>query len=525
MTTSEKLKKVSKRVLKILLTLVLVIIGIVLLVVILIQTGPVQNFGRRKIEAYLENKLHSKVRIGNLYIGFPSRIILKNIYLEDKRKDTLLSGGKIEVDIAMFGLLHKEINISSVELDQVTVKVKRMMPDSVFNFQFIADAFNSGPEKPKQEPDKSAGFKFVIGTIHLHDIRAVYSDDATGNNLNVRLGDFKTKIKTFDPKQHIFAVPTIVFSDISGQIHQYKPILILQKTLDTINVQNQKSAPIHLELGTIDLSRISLAFRSDADNMNADIKLGSFHTTADSIDLATSRIRLKQIALNNTDAIVHFGRLAANKLGKPLPVKDTMAKAGTWSLDIAGFTIDSTHLQYDDDNKTALKKGMDYSHMNVNHLTVHTEDLHADPQNYKAIISAISFDEKSGFVLKRLSAKLDYAATGTRVQDFILVTGNSEIRNQTSVRYSSLAELKDHPGNIETNILFDRSRIGIKDVLIFVPSLEEPLKGNKQSVIALNGKVAGRLKDLHIPYLEISGIGKTVIAASGDIRGLPDSSN
>src|ERR1700732_293671 len=101
MAISDKAKKIVRRIFRIAITIVLVILGIILLVLVLIQTGPVQNYGRGKIEAWLENKLHTKVRIGNLYISFPSRIILKNVYLEDRRKDTLLSGGRIEADISI----------------------------------------------------------------------------------------------------------------------------------------------------------------------------------------------------------------------------------------------------------------------------------------------------------------------------------------------------------------------------------------------------------------------------------------
>src|SRR5664279_27107 len=115
MTISESVKKIPRKVFRVILTTVLVILGIILLILVLIQTGPVQNYGRGKIEAFLEKKLQTKVRIGKLDIDFPSRIILKNIYLEDRRKDTLISGGKIEVDIAMFGLLHKELRVSNLE--------------------------------------------------------------------------------------------------------------------------------------------------------------------------------------------------------------------------------------------------------------------------------------------------------------------------------------------------------------------------------------------------------------------------
>ena len=62
----------------------------------------------------------------------------------------------------------------------------------------------------------------------------------------------------------------------------------------------------------------------------------------------------------------------------------------------------------------------------------------------------------------------------------------------------------------------------MRDILVFVPSLESPLKGNEHASLNLNGRITGLLKDLRIPYLEISGVGNTSLSASGQIRGLPD---
>ena len=525
MTISEKVKKTVRRIFRITITTFLVILGILLLIIVLIQTGPVQNYGRHKMEAFLENKLHTKVRIGNLYIGFPSRIILKNIYLEDRRKDTLISGGRIEADISMFRLFSKEVRVNNLELHDAVLKVKRQMPDTVFNFQFIADAFSSGPKNVPKKTDTSGGFQFIIGTIHLHNIRASYTDDASGNDIDVHLGDFKTKIKTFDPAHQAYIVPDIALSDISGKIRQYNPILILQQLADTVSAHNKNADPVKLELSDIDFTRINIDYRNDAQDMDAAVRLGSFHIKVDSINLATLHIKVKQIALDNTAALLRFGKTAPSKITKAKPAKDTVSHAGSWNVDIASFTIDSTRLQYDDNNKLVVKKGMDYNHLDVKHLRIHSSGLHADPGTYRAGIDVISFDEKSGFVLKNLSTQVSYTAMGASLKNLIIRTSHSDIRNNTSIQYKSLNDLKKHPGDIIANLEFDKTRIAVKDVLIFVPSLEGPLKDNQLAVLRLNGKLTGRLKDLHIPFLEIDGIGNTSLAASGEIKGLPDAKN
>jgi TamB, inner membrane protein subunit of TAM complex len=521
MTTSDSVKKVLRRIFRIFVLIFLILLGIVLLILILIQTGPVQNYGRSKIEAYLENKLHTKVRIGNLYIGFPSRIILKNIYLEDRHKDTLLFGGKIEADISMFKLLSKELRLNNLELDNITMKVTRQMPDTVFNFQFIEDAFSSKPSQ-NSKPDTSAGFTFAIGNIHLHQIHAIYHDDVSGNDLYVNLGDFKTKLKIFDPAHQTYSISDISLADISGKVRQYKPILILQHMADTISVHNQDSKPVKLELGDIDFTRVNLDYRDDEQNVNAGIRLGHFHLKADSIDLATLHFKLKQVAIGNTTAAVQFGKRVVVKSGKKENPSTAPSHQGNWSIDVASFAIDSTGLKYDDDNKTPVKKGLDYSHLDVHHLVMHTSGLHADPASYRLLVSKIALDEKSGLVLKNLSVQASYNSRGASLKNLILQTNRSEIRNQTTIAYKSLDDLKAHPGDITTNLEFDRARIAVKDVLIFVPSLEGPLKDNERAVLLLNGKVTGYLKDLRIPYLQIDGVGNTSVALSGLIRGLPN---
>ncbi len=522
MTISKSVRKVMRRIFRITITTVLVLLGIILLILLLIQTGPVQNYGRGKLEAYLENKLHTKVRIGNLYIGFPSRIILKNIYLEDRRKDTLLSGGKIQVDISMLRLLRHEIRVDYLELDDITMKVKRQLPDSAFNYQFIADAFSSPPDTTTKKKNDSGGFHFIIGTIHLHNIHASYGDDATGNDLYVNLGEFNTKLKTFDPEHQVYAIPDISLADVSGKIRQYKPILILHKMADTISEHNENSEPVKLELGNIDFTHINIDYRNEIENMDAGIRLGHFQTKADSINLATLHIRLKEINLKNTAAVVRFGKLKKSETKKTAAAKEPVIHSGNWSFDIAGISIDSTHLQYDDDYVVPLKKGMDYSHLNVKRLRVNVSKLHADPANFSGLVSGISFDEKSGFVLKNLSAGVTFDSTGATLKNLTVKTNNSDIRSQSSIHYQSLDDLKKHPGNLEANLEFDRSRIAVKDLLIFVPSLEEMFKDYPQASVRLNGKITGYLKNLKIAYLEMDGIGNTSLAASGQIRGLPD---
>ena len=129
------------------------LILLVILILILIQVPAVQNFARKKIVSYLEKKLHTKVEIGKLAIDFPTTISLQKVYLDDQNKDTLLYGGELKVDLSMLRLIRSDVEIQEISLNDVTAKIKRMPPDSIFNFQFISDAFIGAHTKGQKTQD------------------------------------------------------------------------------------------------------------------------------------------------------------------------------------------------------------------------------------------------------------------------------------------------------------------------------------------------------------------------------------
>ena len=131
------------------------LVFLILLLVLSLQTSPVQNFARGKVENFLEKKLKTRVDIGKLNINFPNSVLLKNVYIEDQTKDTLVSGGLLKVDLSMLKLLKNEIQIKEINVKDITAKIKRVGTDTVFNYQFIVDAFMGDQTKVSEKQDTS----------------------------------------------------------------------------------------------------------------------------------------------------------------------------------------------------------------------------------------------------------------------------------------------------------------------------------------------------------------------------------
>jgi len=515
---------------RIIMIAALVVIILLIAIILLIRTPMVQNFARKKIVSYLQSKLHTKVEIGNLYIGFPEKVVLKNIYLEDLQKDTLLYGGNIEVDISMFRLLKNELKLNEINLDQVTVKVSRMLPDSTFNFQYIIDAFSSGGKKETTPTDTANAMKFLVGKIHLHKIAATYKDDASGNDVHVTLGNFETNIKTLDPIHDVYSIKNISLSEVKGNVRQYNPILVLKKAIDTIKQHNATAQPITLELGPVSFNNIGLIYRNDGNALNSNLQLGTLNLEPDTIDLQKLYFRMKLLEMKNTVASIQFDKKRQDKKDqqnnkKEDPHNTASSDTGAlWKLELLKINLENNSFAYDDDNKKHITKGMDYSHTKLDHVIIKADKVNVTPTEYAANINQVSFSEKSGFELKKLSANVLYNEHQAQLKNLFIQTDHSVIRNQSNITYPSMEMLSKSPGEMGTDISFDHSTIAVKDILTFVPSLAQQLKGNESSVLNVNGSLKGKLKDMQIPGLEVSGFGTTSIIVSGKIKGLPDAS-
>lgn len=187
-------RSIPRRLLRIFLRMLLTLFIILLLVFFLIQTPFIQNIARAKAETYLSRKLKAPVRIGHLDISFFRSVTLKDIYIEDRHKDTLLSAGLISVRLQMLALLHNNLDIREIHLDNLIAKVLRRSPaDTTFNYQFIIDAFAG---QPTAKPAATSGtpMKFGMKTLLLDNIRFVYRDTLTGNAADVIIGHSRTDL-------------------------------------------------------------------------------------------------------------------------------------------------------------------------------------------------------------------------------------------------------------------------------------------------------------------------------------------
>lgn len=508
--------------LKTLLWIIASIIFLILLIIVLIQVPAVQNYAKNKAVTFLQNKIHAKVEIGHISLGLPKLIVLEGVYFEDQKKDTLIAGDKLKVDISLFKLLSHKVEINEIDLEGITTNISRG-PDSVFNFQYILNAFAGEQKKPVKPTDTSSTMKFSVGTVILDRINVSYKDAITGNNIKFLLGHFDTKIKEFDLDKMKFTIPKITISGIDTRIIQ-SPSAAAAAPVDTA----EKPLNMTLNLGIIDISKIKVNYRSGT--MASDVNLGQLLVDIDKIDLKNQKVGIKSIELDDTRAGVTFAKPESVKKSvvKALKKLDTLVASPQnqkgWAATLGKITFSNDNVKFDNNAQNALPKGLDFAHMDIRNLNAEIADLSYDPNTISGSVNSFSFREKSGLVIQKFHTKFLYGPKNAYLNDLLVQTPQSLIQKQLQISYPSIASLSTNPGALFVNANLDGSHLCLRDVLLLMPSMAtmDPFKQAPNAIFRINGRVTGKVNDLMIPNLEISGLSNTHIKASATLKGLPD---
>ena len=159
-------------------------------------------------------------------------------------------------------------------------------------------------------------------------------------------------------------------------------------------------------------------------------------------------------------------------------------------------------------NAIAIKNGIDYSHLNIKNLNLETKKIDYTAETISGKIVSFAVTEKSGLAIESFKTDFFYGQKESYLKNLSLKTPQTSIQNEIVVGYNSLSNLSNNIGDLIINANFENSRIGVKDLLIFVPKFRSNklFTDNLDSEIKINTKISGQVKNLSIPIFQFSGI-------------------
>ncbi|MBS7564248.1 translocation/assembly module TamB domain-containing protein [Mucilaginibacter sp. Bleaf8] len=181
------------------------------IVLLLFQFKPVQTWAAKKATGYLSNELHTKVDIKSLYIKPFSSVVLEDLYVLDKQKDTLLHTPRLTVELNRFSpfnsIKKRELNFNLIQLDNGSFYLKKLK-DSTTNLQFIIDYFSGKPDTAKKV---SKPWTINFGKVALNNFHFRYKNNlsrlATPRQVNfddIDVTRLSLGLTQVDLKNHLF---------------------------------------------------------------------------------------------------------------------------------------------------------------------------------------------------------------------------------------------------------------------------------------------------------------------------------
>lgn len=186
-----------------------------LTIFLLLRIPAIQNWVAEKTTSWLSEKLDTEVSVKEVSIDLLDHLILEGLYIEDKQDDTLLYAGKLEVNIGTINPLVPYVKIKSIGLYDTRVYLDRTLPDSIYNFDFISEAFSSSDVKDTSSSSSGGGrsVQLKLNRLDLNNVHFVLHDEVAASDMQMHVGDLELLINTLDLEDHIIALEKLQIDD------------------------------------------------------------------------------------------------------------------------------------------------------------------------------------------------------------------------------------------------------------------------------------------------------------------------
>lgn len=522
-------------------TLVRILIGILALLflvvgfVMLVATTPWgQQFVTKQVNSYLAQKIKSPFRIGRISYSIPDWIELDDVFFKTPRGDTLLDGGRMRVDLDMWGLLNNRVAINQIELERMRVNINRTLPDTSFNFQYLIDAFDTGTAETTPADTTATPLAINLTGITLKDVRIKYKDDVVGADVNAFVDSLRANFKETDVSRSRYYLSDVSVDGLNAYTRLYEGL----PTPD--GPASDPTDSLDIGLGKWTVNRAKWDIRVETADFRTKGSAGRLAMESDYFYLNGEKIGLKSLELTDSDIAAVLTK-PAKKAAKAQPVSTTTSGApgeSTASADRTGWQAKLTNVRFannrvrfDDETAPRQKSGLDYGHLDLQNLGINGRFLAYTDQGKRG--QRISgqlrngrFRATSGFVLQTLNGDILYTDTTTTINRLYVQTPTTLLRDQLVLRYDSLGQLSDprFARRVGIRVNLRQSRLSVDDVLQLAPFLADtpPFAGNRGGVFQANAQAAGTLAALNLPRLEFDMLSGTRIRARGRLTNITD---
>ena len=492
-----------------------------LLLVLFIRSEWGQGIIVNKVVDYVSDKTNTKVEIEKLYVTFDGDILLKGLFLEDTKGDTLVYSRSLEADIPFWPIVKGNgIGVESLDLDGLTANITRKDSIDGFNFQFLIDAFASEEPSTVAKDTTTAPLKIILGYLDLKDINVVYNDAVLGIDSKFKVGQLaldmeKTDLENFD------------FRASEGSISDAR-ITYIQKPVP-VN-PNVPPAPLpYLAIDELTVKNTFITYEAEEMGIAANLGIVDLFAEIPKADLANNDIAIGSFVLTNSVVKID-ATLKSNENAQNPAQESEVAESSPWppiAVDAKDIQINNSNISYRLNDAKPTPGTFNPDALVLNNLDLFVSEAFLKEKRALLVVDKATFLEESGFNLRELAFRLEATDTRFSIDKLIAKLNDNSLSGAAQLEYASLASFIKTPEKAKVSLKLPSFQVDLKEIFQFQPELKknEYFMALSKKYVSGNVTASGYLSNINIPTANVRWGNATTISANGFVENATDPDN
>ncbi len=240
------------------------------------------------------------------------------------------------------------------------------------------------------------------------------------------------------------------------------------------------------------------------------------------LDIKNKRLNLHTLGL--ADAVIHTVKSAEDRsmnfdfiLSHLARSDEDTASSPPWNVFIRQLSLVNLHFTYRDLKYAADNNRLDFENLTIHRFYADLRNIAWDGHALTLQIKGLSFQEKSGFVLRQLTAPLIRMKSDSLIlENYTLMTQGSHFNGRLAFAFNQFSDFKDFAHRVQIVSSFEDCRLNVSDIAFFVPDL----KGLDET-ISFSVKIRGTLSQLKLRDCLIQYGQHTRFSGRMNLNGLP----
>lgn len=479
------------------------IVTLVLVVFLLLQTEWAKNLIRKKLQAYVSERTNTEFLIGSIDYSLPTWVELNGVLMRDQQNDTLLYGNRIKADVSMLKLLSAKYQVNKILLDNIYVNLTKNDTDSVFNYQFIIDAFKS--KSAKATSADTSGIDLSLNELTLKSVRFNLLDYNTGSYTRMSVKDLNLQLKNLDVNKMQFDIEKLYTDELRLEIVVKKAFTDTSTNITVLTLPTVVADSLLIKNSFI-------SFIDEIQNIKSINSIGQLQITGLTNKENPKTLKGKYIQLSNSTIAFDHKLVEKTDVAK---AQDTSTVTDNLAFIVDEIDLNNNKITYNNTAAPVKINGLDYAHLAITDLQLKAEQNVFKDGAIQSAIRGFSFKDKSGFQLDSLRGSVKLDSGYISIKDFILKTPTSTIQANAMVYPLSFTNNTGQPkGFPQNDIVLTNTIISKKDLDLLADGLTSKYKKQMDALgdLLIDANLTGSARQLLINDLNIrSATGKGFI--------------